>query len=102
MAEHRWDILPPEELLAAIEYLHILAYGSRRYEAYELSSGGTLPLSKRLYRKTDLVKNGDAFCDLVDLQRFLSKLGRRIQNGGDWREYINWDVVLPRKQKKAS
>jgi len=93
-----WDILPPETLLAAMEYLYVKAYGGRRYEAYELSAEGMIPLSRRQFGCRDLVKNSGAFEDIIDLSVFLDKLGRRVQNDNDWRGLIDWEELKKRKR----
>ncbi|MDI6822526.1 MAG: hypothetical protein QMD66_06705 [Actinomycetota bacterium] len=86
-------ILPPEPLLAAIEFLYVLASGTRRHDLYELTGGCPFRLSRRRAERSGLVKNDQAFQDLCDLDDFLDRLGRRILSGGDWRKMIRWEAI---------
>lgn len=93
MKREDFDILPPEPLCHAEEYLFGLVAGSRRYDLYELTSGGTWRGSKRMLVNRGLIKNERAFEDLIDLNEFLDTLGRHIVNGSNWRKLIDWETL---------
>lgn len=87
------EILPPEPLLAAIEFLYVLASGTRRHDLYELTGGAPFRLSRRKAGRLGLIRHERAFQDLCDLNDFLDRLGRKVLTGGDWRTMIRWEHV---------